>query len=75
MIERRNRSAPHLFRGIDMKLFVAGVSHKTPPGTRDLGQGHQLFQRFRVDKPFYDRQNFSCIRCESFVLYRCEAKK
>src|SRR5256885_13858524 len=31
MIERRNRSAPHLFRGIDMKLFVAGVSHKTAP--------------------------------------------
>src|SRR5437588_738367 len=31
MIQRRNRSAPHLFRGIDMKLFVAGVSHKTAP--------------------------------------------
>src|SRR5438874_4449006 len=31
MIERRNRSAPQLFRGIDMKLFVAGVSHKTAP--------------------------------------------
>src|SRR5437588_11354258 len=31
MIERRNRSAPHLFRGTDMKLFVAGVSHKTAP--------------------------------------------
>src|SRR5438874_9379221 len=31
MIERRNRSAPHLFRGIDMKFFVAGVSHKTAP--------------------------------------------
>src|SRR5947209_1796172 len=31
MIERRNRSAPHLFRGIDMKLFVAGLSHKTAP--------------------------------------------
>src|SRR5438067_506192 len=31
MIARRNRSAPHLFRGIDMKLFVAGVSHKTAP--------------------------------------------
>src|SRR5438105_303578 len=31
MIDRRNRSALHLFRGIDMKLFVAGVSHKTAP--------------------------------------------
>jgi glutamyl-tRNA reductase len=31
MIERRKRSAPHLFRGVDMKLFVAGVSHKTAP--------------------------------------------
>jgi glutamyl-tRNA reductase len=31
MIERLNRSAQHLFRGIDMKLFVAGVSHKTAP--------------------------------------------
>jgi glutamyl-tRNA reductase len=31
MIERRKCSAPHLFRGIDMKLFVAGVSHKTAP--------------------------------------------
>src|ERR1700726_2341780 len=31
MIDRRNRSAPHLFRGVDMKLFVAGVSHKTAP--------------------------------------------
>src|SRR5438045_985623 len=31
MIERRNRSAPHLFRGIDMKLFAAGVSYKTAP--------------------------------------------
>src|SRR5436190_20482050 len=31
MIGHRNRSAPHLFRGIDMKLFVAGVSHKTAP--------------------------------------------
>ena len=31
MIERRNRSAPHLFREIDMKLFVAGVSRKTAP--------------------------------------------
>jgi glutamyl-tRNA reductase len=31
MIERLNRSAPHRFREIDMKLFVAGVSHKTAP--------------------------------------------
>jgi glutamyl-tRNA reductase len=31
MIERRNHSAPHLFRGIDMKLFAAGISHKTAP--------------------------------------------
>jgi glutamyl-tRNA reductase len=31
MIERRNRSPLHLFRGIDMKFFVAGISHKTAP--------------------------------------------
>src|SRR5258707_579912 len=31
MIARRNRSAPHLCRGIDMKFFVAGISHKTAP--------------------------------------------
>src|SRR5260370_37642273 len=31
MIERRNRSVPHLFRASDMKLFAAGVSHKTAP--------------------------------------------
>lgn len=29
MIERLNRSPPHLFRGVDMKLFAVGVSHKT----------------------------------------------
>jgi glutamyl-tRNA reductase len=31
MIERPNRPPPHLFRGIDMTLFAAGVSHKTAP--------------------------------------------
>src|SRR5260370_6352356 len=31
MIERRNRSVPHLFRASDMKLFAAGVSRKTAP--------------------------------------------
>jgi glutamyl-tRNA reductase len=31
MIERRNRSPLHLFRGIDVKFFVAGISHKTAP--------------------------------------------
>src|SRR5438270_289608 len=31
MIERRNRLAPQRFRANDMRLFVAGVSHKTAP--------------------------------------------
>jgi len=31
MIERQSPLAPHLFQGVGMKLFVAGVSQKTAP--------------------------------------------